>query len=129
MTPSYETLPLFTDTVFMEASGEGYLGMRAVANVIINRAIRRRKTIKYVCLRPWQFSAWNKASDPNRRRLMNTDLRNPAYRECMRACLDAFDVDETKGSDHYFALSIPTPSWAFLMTETLTLGAHRFYRS
>jgi len=125
MQTDFFSLPIMALTVYMESSGEAYRGMRATAAVIRNRAERRSQTILQVCMQPWQFSAWNRASDPNRKRLMDAE-KDPVFWEAMRACLDP--EDETDGATHYYALTIDEPYWAQGMTETLTLGHHRFLK-
>src|SRR5665213_1243171 len=54
-----ETLAL---TIYGEGRGESIEGQIAIACVIRNRAVN--KTIKEICLAPFQFSCWNK-NDPN----------------------------------------------------------------
>jgi spore germination cell wall hydrolase CwlJ-like protein len=46
-------------TIYDEARGEGYNGMKAVANVILNRSAGTPESMKAICLKAWQFSGWN----------------------------------------------------------------------
>ena len=60
MTPADEDA--VARTLWAEARGEGFEGMKAVAHVIINRWKRRHRkesTLCGVATEPWQFSAWN----------------------------------------------------------------------
>jgi spore germination cell wall hydrolase CwlJ-like protein len=61
-------LQTFALTLYGEARGEGLDGMCEAGQVIMNRAKRKRMTIKAVCLQPYQFSCWNKG-DANRGQL------------------------------------------------------------
>lgn len=149
---SLAELDTLARTVWGEARGEGYLGMHAVARVIVNRAKRAaaHKTkygsnhrlfgdgsLSKACLAPKQFSAWNEG-DPNRGKMLAVTLEDRAFRYALRASLDALiddTADPTAGGDHYFTIARPSwatvwpPPWAASMTHTADFGNHRFYRS
>ncbi|MCQ4158752.1 cell wall hydrolase [Roseomonas sp. GC11] len=120
-------------TLYGEARGEGLLGIRAVASVILNRAAhpnprRFGASISAVCLKPFQFSCWNQ-SDPNRPKLVALDLSSPAAAVCLQVAWEALMgrlADTTGGADHYHTVSV-SPPWARGMTPTATLGSHVFY--
>lgn len=92
-----------------EASGEGILGMTAVAE-----AIRNRGTLKgvYGC------------------RAKHVD-REPNYVWVMAA--DAWEKSKstnlTDGADHWESIDFKTPYWARRMTMTAMINKHVFYRS
>ena len=129
-------LEIFAKTLFGEARGEKLSGIEAVANVILNRvkhAIRIGnywwgKTIEEVCLKPFQFSCWNKA-DPNYA-LLNQDLEgNKVYQLCKRVAkraITGFLSDNTNGATHYHAKSIH-PQWARRAVPCADIGQHLFY--
>lgn len=129
-------LEIFAKTVFGEARGEKLSGMEAVANVILNRVKHAQrigsywwgKTIEEVCLKPFQFSCWNK-NDANFA-LLQQDLKdNKVYKICERIAkraLAGFLPDNTKGATHYHADSI-NPSWARCAVPCAQIGRHVFY--
>jgi len=65
---------IMAKTIYGEARGESRQGQKAVACVIFNRFRSGKwfaaKTLAGVCLKPLQFSCWNK-SDPNSQILAN----------------------------------------------------------
>jgi N-acetylmuramoyl-L-alanine amidase len=114
-------------TIFGEARGESYEGMKAVAHVILNRAAKEG-SIAGVCLRPKQFSCWN-LGDPTRERMVQVTVDDPKLRTALKAFLDAVDeLDFTNGSRHYCRHDV-SPSWANGHTPVLVVGAHRFFNT
>ena len=126
-------------TLWAEARGEGYMGMKAVAHVIINRVKSARfasdDTLASVCLRHVQFSCWNKnktdptKSDPNFDKMFELDLSSGSFAEATRAALDALhEPDFTNGSLHYYSTTMPQPPvWAVGREPCFTLGKHVFF--
>lgn len=141
-------------TIWGEARGEGFDGKLAVAWAIRNRAEAQRwygiagdgvsypdHSLRAVCLKPWQFSAWN-ANDPNRAQLVKMSIEGrktvvnyleiSAYRDCLNAALQVIDgtaVDPTWGSTHYFnplAVDEP-PAWAKNRRPVYVCGNHLFF--
>lgn len=123
-------------TLWGEARGEGAEGMKAVANVILNRAVVAQKKGKFwwgndiiqICQKPYQFSCWNR-SDPNFRKLQSVDEKDlyfaTALRVARRAVAGVLD-DMTGGATHYHASSI-VPYWAKGKAPSFVIGAHKFY--
>lgn len=124
--------------IFHEARGENLHGKMAVAFVTLNRVVHRSwpNTIKEVVTQPYQFSWYNSGKVPA---IKKTQLEK--WRECKRVAelsielynsmaeSKEFDVDGlVKGSDHYFATYIPTPSWAKKMEFQAKVGNHLFYK-
>ena len=124
-------------TIWGEARGEGLEGMRAVANVIINRVkIAELKNgfwwgnnIIQVCQKPYQFSCWNR-SDPNFKKLQAVDETDiyfaSALRIARRILINRLD-DNTSGSTHYHAKSI-SPYWSRGEEPCAHIGSHTFYK-
>ena len=122
---------IFAKTLYGEARGEGLKGIEAVACVIVNRLKKPcwwGRTIMEVCLKPAQFSCWNK-NDPNCQ-LLSTDLsQEPIFDVCKRVAVRAIKgllPDVTKGSTHYHTLSV-NPKWASALVPNAQIGNHLFY--
>lgn len=117
-----ETLVL---TIYGEARGESIEGQIAVACVIRNRA-GNSKSIKEICLAPFQFSCWNK-NDPNYPILMEIadkliigqKLTDPILRQCIwvaQGVINSDLLDITHGAEYYLTNQLiesgKLPSWA-----------------
>ena len=120
-------------TIAGEARGEGHVGRLAVGWVIRNRWESDRwfgkGTVADVCLRPFQFSAWNE-TDPNRKLIEDMNLDHSILRQAMYAALGAllgFESDPTDGATHYYAKSSPKPGWAEGKRPVRTIGNHTFF--
>ena len=120
--------------VILEAASEGIDGMRAVLNVIWNRANHRLDRVFPVVIKPWQFSCmhsiWGKRNPDYNRLIM------PAQRDRMYA--SAFNLvlvmekrllqDNTQGSTFYHTTNItPYPYWSAHFKHEVTIGSHVFY--
>ncbi len=119
-------------TLWGEARGEPADGREAVANVVINRARRRRTqfglTVEAVCRKPWQFSCWN-ANDPNRSKLERVTLSDPDFPACLDIAHRAVAgklPDRTQDSTHYHHEAI-LPDWAQGHVPVVRIGRHWFY--
>lgn len=131
---SAEDIDTMARTLWGEARGEEKQGRIAVAWVIRNRATKSPaynwpNTPKAVCRQPWQFSCWN-SNDPNLPKMKGLTERDSIFRECLAVANDVLNgnvSDPTNGADHYYAISINTPSWAIGKKPTVTIGHHRFY--
>lgn len=131
------SLDILARTMWGEARGEGVMGLRAVAHVVINRVQIARaqngswwgNTIIDVCRKPFQFSCWN-PNDANYKRVQTIDARNPEFRVCrdliplVVATLPA--NDPTYGATHYHRYDMK-PFWARGRTPVARIGAHVFY--
>ena len=130
------TVDVLARTLWGEARGEGTEGMKAVASVILNRAVVAQKKGKFwwgnniiqICQKPYQFSCWNR-SDPNFRKLQSVDEKDlyfaTALRVAHRAVAGVLE-DVTGGATHYHASSI-LPYWAKGKAPSSVIGAHKFY--
>lgn len=130
-------IEIMAKTIYGEVRGEylnkngGLKALEAVGHVIMNRSVGTSRSISSVCLRPWQFSCWNKA-DPNRKIIENITMDDPIYRICFVVakriiCGELEDI--TRGANHYYssALAIP-PYWAKGKKPTLKIGKHIFFK-
>ena len=112
-------------TIILEAGGEySPNALRAVNEVIQNRAIKRRIAPSEVCLQRFQFSCWN--IKPNRPALLAKAQRHPRYSQALQIALSA-PTNYTNGADHYHA-DYCNPYWAKSMTVTVKIGRHIFYK-
>lgn len=118
-------------TLVGEARGEGHVGMVAVANVIMNRVARPcwwGRTVKEVCLKPFQFSCWNE-TDPNRTLILQLHGGVPIYDTAMdiaQQMLGGMLADNTLGATHYKVKGTPA-AWARGKTPCVVIGRHEFY--
>lgn len=129
-------------TLWGEARGEGLVGMKAVACVIVNRFKQpgwwsRDKgddipddTIQAVCRDPWQFSCWN-PDDPNLPKLLEVTREDKAFDNAWvlaELAVDGKLDDITNGATSYFSSTMGKPPyWAKDMTEVAQWGKHKFY--
>ena len=132
--------------LFGEARGEAEATLRAVAQVVLNRAahphpvfgsrasLTLEENLRRVILRPGQFSCFH-PSDVNYAKLLRPLEAEdaPVWERCLRCAEDALaswnQQDAlTSNSDHYFDDSIQPPSWADPAKRTLKLGRLNFYR-
>lgn len=120
-------------TIWGEARGDGPIGMYAVACVVLNRVANPRwwgHSITTVCLKPWQFSAWN-ATDPNRAKLVAVDASDPMFAQALRIAEHAVEhglPDVTLGADSYHTAAV-RPPWSAELSPTTVIAHHLFYRT
>lgn len=125
-------------TLYGEARGElsrldgGIGSLIAVANVIMNRYQRGGwygKTIREVCLKPWQFSCWN-PTDRNLPLLLEP-LGGKVFGLCKQVAEEVMEgrwPDLTGGCDHYHATTLKDlPKWALSGHPQFKIGQHVFY--
>ncbi len=60
----YQGYDLTALCLWREARGEGLIGMQAVANVVANRAAKRKTACDDEVMRAWQFSSMTAEGDP-----------------------------------------------------------------
>ena len=123
-------------TIWGEARGEGIEGMKAVANVIRNRANSLNKTPKDVVLQKKQFSIWNDTTTDNFLNKINkSTLKNPKdgsawenAQNIVKNYVKTKGTDNTKGAQFYHTTSIK-PNWDYSKLKyTTTIGNHKFYK-
>lgn len=121
-------------TIWGEARGEGYAGMQAVANVIMNRVASGGwygLTPAEVCKKPKQFSCWLK-SDPNYNKLISVTTADRLFKQAVEIATKAVNgdlPDITGGATEYHTKSI-RPNWNYdRLIKTASIGQHVFYKS
>lgn len=128
-------------TIWGEARGQGYAGMQAVANVIMNRvrtvqkfpayAKRWGKGVSGVCKHPYQFSAWN-VNDPNRAKMLAVTTADANFRTALAIAEKAIAgtlPDLTGGATYYHTTAI-RPDWVKSSGNPkplIVVGSHAFY--
>jgi N-acetylmuramoyl-L-alanine amidase len=123
-----ETLAL---TLVGEASGEGWNGMQAVANVILNRVSFPGwwgDDVTTVCMAPGQFDCWQ--DGPDHDRMLATPAADPAYvhaKMLAGMALAGTLPDLTSGADSYYADYITAPAWVVGAKFTVQIGRQKFY--
>ncbi len=133
-----EDQQILARTIYGEARGEytrsdgGLASLIAVGNVVMNRTRHQKRfgqNMRDVCLKPYQFSCWNKG-DPNLDKLMTIKGSDPLFNMCLEVAQHVMEgtwPDLTKGSDHYHATYV-APYWAKGQKPSLKLGRHVFYK-
>lgn len=117
-------------TVFHEARGESIPGQRAVADVVIQRALVPNRWGSTPCdvVQPVQFSYL----DENRnfaRINMNDPIDRQSWERAVRVALTSLVMGpdpQLKGADHYHTHQV-TPSWRLAMDVVQVIGNHIFY--
>lgn len=134
-TDQFDDTQILARTVWGEARGEGAAGMQAIANVVRNRANSGitwwGNDIRSCCLKPWQFSCWNK-NDPNRPKLLSVTEDDPQFAQCLdfaRSAAAGQISDNTNGATSYYDARMPTPPvWSVGKEPCAIIGHHRFYK-
>ena len=114
------------ETLVLECASCTEKDMRAVAEVIRNRAANRGQTVKEVCLAKWQFSGWNDKERAKKFIKSQPDWVTARARSAWEASANGSLVGS---ADHYFADYIRKPSWARSMRFCGQFGRHMFYQS
>lgn len=129
-----ECVYMLTDRDGIDLTDDRFAGLVAVGQVILNRVRLQNwygKTIRDVCLKPYQFSCWN-GQDINFIRMLAVGDGDIAYNVCKQIANGLINQqvsDRVLGADHYHVVKLqPPPYWVKHATPTVTVGNHRFYR-
>jgi len=123
-------------TLWGEARGEGIEGMKAVANVIRNRADSLKKSPKDVVLQKKQFSIWNDTTTDNfldkiNKSILKNSKDGSAWenaKKIVKSHVKTKGPDNTMGAQFYHTTSIK-PNWDYnKLKYTTTIGNHKFYK-
>lgn len=128
-------------TIIGEARGESIQGQVAVGSVIRNRVNHNSHSYTTECLKPKQFSCWNK-DDPNYPMLIDLAeqifngqyLTDPYLVQCQYVAEGIVEdkiLDNTHGAVNYMTtdlfFSTNKPSWAVNVTNAKTIGNQIFF--
>jgi N-acetylmuramoyl-L-alanine amidase len=122
-------------TLYGEARGEfkraGIQALEAIAHVVMNRLNQKTwfgKTVMEVCLKPQQFSCWNKC-DPNYPLISSPKLNNSIFDVCKFVADEVMlgkKSDITNGADHYHN-RFCRPPWSVKKDPICIIGNHLFF--
>lgn len=131
-------------TLWGEARAEPIEGIVAVGCVIRSRVTDAQRrwgsTWQDVCLARWQFSCWlPKGGQANYTKVaaLVAQLQGDGaplpdtLRQCWwvaRGVMDQLLADNVGGANHYYAPTIPAPSWARGVDPVAQIGGHLFFR-
>jgi N-acetylmuramoyl-L-alanine amidase len=144
---SLSALELLAVAIYGESRGEPIEGQVAVGCVIRNRvrSAHEIKTYQEIILAPYQFSTFHPRGGGQNytdtlgaaqamvsargasKQPPNMPMLNQAVWIATGVLTGALQ-DNVSGATHYFADSIPKPSWAKAMTHVATIGHHMFYK-
>jgi len=113
------------DNLHYEARGESLAGIRAVANVVLNRVASKRwpNSICKVVYQSKQFSWANDYRARNPRLVAYTEKVQRVVVKAMAGKLK----DNTRQATHYHTLAV-YPKWAGRLEMTEVIGFHVFYK-
>lgn len=121
--------------MWREARGDGEAGMQAVGSTIRNRVKIGGDATSYYreIVRPLQFSSITALGDPelNLWPYLHSPVEAESWATAQKIAAGIISgslSDNTNGATHYFATSIPMPSWAKVMQMTCQIGNQRFYK-
>lgn len=137
--PFSQDVDILARTIWGEARSEGFRGMQAVANVIVNRhkyvathpqyGIRWGFTWQGICQKSSQFSVWN-SNDANYPLIKKVTQSNAEFRmafDIAQLAIAGKLVDIVAGSTYYHTRTIE-PTWARGATPVARVGSHVFYQ-
>lgn len=117
-------------TLFAECAGEPLEGKMAVMSAIANRA-SQKKSLRDVCLSPYQFSCWNghRGKHSMLKKYYAGKFTGSAWEDCKRVVEMWADgtLPKTKYT-HYYNPKLCKPTWAGKMKNTKRIGRHLFGR-
>lgn len=114
------------DTAYLEARGEGTRGMRAVADVVVNRT-KDDRFPNDICAVVREKKR-GKCQFHTMCRKMHINRKDPLYMEAVQVAQKSLteDVDTVKGST-FFVKKTLRPSWTYTLKKHITIGRHTFY--
>ena len=124
---------IIASCLVLEAASDGIEGMRAVLNVIYNRADRRPERVVREAIKRGQFSSmhsiWGKRN-PDYSPILRRAQRDRMYSSAVKLVLlmeRGKLYDNTHGATYYCALNGDKPYWVNHFYYVTTIGSHRFY--
>ena len=109
--------------IYHEARGEGFEGMIAVANVVVNR-MRSKRYPSTACAVIYQHKQFSWTLDPHLKPVLQF---SPEILRIASLALTGKLKDNTGGALYFHAKRI-TPYWASSKRKTAVIGNHVFYQ-
>jgi|TARA_R110000803_G_scaffold26794_4_gene63080 spore germination cell wall hydrolase CwlJ-like protein len=113
------------DNLHYEARGESLAGIRAVANVVLNR-VKSKRWPNTVCEVVYQYKQFSWANKARARHPTNVAYTQQVQLVVSRAIAGKLK-DNTRGATHYHTLAVK-PRWRKKLIRIRTIGFHVFYR-
>jgi hypothetical protein len=132
-------------TIWGEARGDGWNGMQAVANVVMNRLSVANayadgywwgNSVQQICTmrsgNTYQFDVWN-PSDPNYSQIIAVTPADPDFANALQIATMALAGtlgDITNGATNYYAPAgvLAAPYWTAGLQPVATIGGQLFYQ-
>ena len=108
-----------------EARGESLAGIRAVANVVLNR-VKSKRWPNTICKVVYQYKQFSWANKKQARHPLNVAYTQHVQNVVSRAIAGKLK-DNTRGATHYHTLAV-RPGWRKRLVRIKTIGFHVFYR-
>lgn len=115
---------LVADTMFNECRGEIKSGQMAVASVIWNRAGGDPSKLKAVCLKPKQFSCWNKGYVKTTPRNKREAAIMVEFESIEKQMVDG--AFKPSGNWTHYCRTDCFPVWRIGMNSKTAIGSHIF---
>ncbi len=127
---SVDAANIISYTIYAEARGEPWEGMKAVASVIRTRAMRSKLSLAEVCRQSRQFSCWNDLADVPEFYITGEGIQ-PADLVARTRCFGiAWVLMINKGDwdylTHFYNPDKAMPAWAYELRGVRTIGRHVF---
>ena len=135
---AFQAANIIARTLYAEARNDGVKGMSAVASVIYNRAEEKKEKFTKACLKPKQFSCWNKftkeEADPKNFKVkipktVNGNKTNAAlWKTAMAIAADMLSdsFKPTTNANMYYNDKTASPDWAKKLKSVKYIGSHKF---
>tara|TARA_R110000796_G_scaffold156144_3_gene272684 strand:+ start:46 stop:483 length:438 start_codon:yes stop_codon:yes gene_type:complete len=113
------------DNLHYEARGESLAGIKAVANVVLNR-VKSKRWPNTICKVVYQYKQFSWANKQQARHPLNVAYTQHVQNVVSRAIAGKLK-DNTGSATHYHTLAV-RPGWRKRLVRIKTIGFHVFYR-
>lgn len=122
---------VFIRTLYGECDGEDELGQCLVAEVILNRAIKKKESVTEICMKPKQFSCWTDTDeDSNYERIIRLGRLNERYKHFDKIISSVMSCEYIpwmpSNTFHYHTYNV-NPVWSKNVTPVKEFGNHKFF--
>ncbi len=124
---------IVASVLILEAASDGTEGMRAILNVIYNRADRDVYRVVRAAVRKGSFysmhSIWGRQK-PDYGPILRRAQQDPHYANAVKLVMvleRGALLDTTNGATHYYLSSDQPPYWVAQMHFRVTIGSHHFF--